>query len=490
MRLLDALMPSRRDSRPYSLEQFVADTSFGWNGTQFGSFGLGGPLQTLYGSNPAEPIGGDFVSLVQSGLKACGPVASVEDFRVKVLSEARFVFQQLRSGRPGDIFGSRQLELLEAPWVGGTTGDLIAKMLQYADFAGNAFAFRGADEVILLRPDWVDIVLEPRPVMVGGKVRQVGWRRLAYAYWEGGRASGVDPVVFAPSELAHFAPVPDPLSSWRGMSWLTPIVREIQSDGQASRHKQAFLENSAMPNLVVSLDKSVTAEQFKAFKAEMEKKHRGPDKAGATLYLGGGADVTVAGKDMKELDFTGIVGKGETRIANAGGIHPVVLGFSEGLAGSSLNAGNYDSAKRMTVDRTLRPLWRNLAGSLQILFPPPKLGSSGQPLPPARLWYDTRDVAFLRDDAANVANIQQAEATTIGQLVMSGFTPESATAAVLANDWKVLVHSGLYSVQLQPAGAVQAPSVTTPPARAAFPAGDFMDIDVDEYDYGLMEVTR
>ena len=34
----------------------------------------------------------------------------------------------------------------------------------------------------------------------------------------------------------------------------------------------------------------------------------------------------------------------------------------------------------------------------------------------------------------------------------AGFTPESAIAAVQANDMSLLVHTGLFSVQLQPPG--------------------------------------
>lgn len=462
MGLIDRLWPRSevRDARPYNLEQWVSDLSFGFGGAMFGGFGVGGPVQTTYGKNPAEPIGQDFASLVQSAYKACGPVMAVENFRLKVLSEARFLFQRMRGGRPGDTFWSSDLQLLEEPWVGGTTGDLIAKLLQHADFAGNGFVFRDTNELILLRPDWVDIVLEERPVMVNGMVQQVGWRRLGYAYWEGGRSQSRTPVIFMPGELAHFAPIPDPLASWRGMSWLTPIIREIQADRQATQHKSAWWENAAMPNLAVSLDKAVTPEQFRAFKAEMDAKHAGPSKAGKTLYLGGGADVTVVGKDMKEADFGNVIGKGETRIANAGGIHPVVLGFSEGLQGSGLNAGNYDSAKRSTVDGTLRPLWRNLSGSLQVLFKPPP-SPDGRQYTPARLWYDTRDVAFLRDDAANVAQIQQSEAVVIRQLLDAGFTPDSVKAAVMAADWDLLEHSGYFSVQLQELGNSQSSSNTS-----------------------------
>lgn len=486
MGLLDVFWPRRgevRDTRPYSLEQWMSDVSFAFGGTMFGGFGLGGGMQTSYGKNPAEPIGQDFVSLVQQGLKGCPPVASVENFRTRVLSEARFVFQRIQGGRPGDIFGSAELALLEEPWPGGTTGDFIGKYVTHADFAGNGFAYRDVSELLILRPDWVDVVLEKRIITMADRREHVGYRRLAYAYWEGGRSAEGKPVVFAPGEIAHFAPLPDPLASWRGMAWPTPVIREMQADGQATRHKSAFLENSAMPNLVVSLDKALTPEQFKAFKAEMEKKHVGPTKTGKTLYLGGGADVTVVGKDMKELDFTSLVGKGETRIANAGGIHPAVLAFSEGLQGSSLNAGNYGAAKRSTVDGTLRPTWRNLAGSLQVLFRPPRTGASGQTLPPARLWYDVRDVAFLRDDAQDVAQIQTAEATTIRTLLDAGFTPDSVKAAVLANDWSVLQHSGLYSVQLRPPGPEGTPA-PTPPARAV--TRDVLFEDLDD----LTEVIR
>jgi hypothetical protein len=37
-------------------------------------------------------------------------------------------------------------------------------------------------------------------------------------------------------------------------------------------------------------------------------------------------------------------------------------------------------------------------------------------------------------------------------LIATGFTPESSVKAVLAEDFSILVHSGLVSVQLQPPG--------------------------------------
>ena len=57
-----------------------------------------------------------------------------------------------------------------------------------------------------------------------------------------------------------------------------------------------------------------------------------------------------------------------TRLAAAAGIPPVVVGFSEGMQGSSLNAGNYSAARRRMADGTMRPLWRNAARSLATLL--------------------------------------------------------------------------------------------------------------------------
>ena len=47
--------------------------------------------------------------------------------RILLFSEARFQFQQLRAGRPGDLFGTPTLAVLEEPWIGASTGDLLVR---------------------------------------------------------------------------------------------------------------------------------------------------------------------------------------------------------------------------------------------------------------------------------------------------------------------------------------------------------------------------
>jgi hypothetical protein len=808
MRFLDAILPTARTTpgrdleKRYSFDQWANDT------IKFGGLNYSGsPIQTLYGKTPAEHIGSDFAGLVRGALQMSGPVSAVEMVRLMVFSEARFQWQRINNGRPGDLFGTQELGILETPWAGGTTGDLLARMILDADFAGSSYNTRIGDEVVRLRPDWVDIVLAPRDTAFG----QVGLKCAGYAYYNDGDRKKT-PVIFLPEEVAHFAPYPDPLANYRGMSWLTPVVREIQSDRAATQHKLKFFENAAAqpytsgmltpqgwaqmgdikigdevigpdgkaravlgvypqgekdiykltfasgvtteccedhvwqvsnaydrkrgtsrlmtlkeilkdgvryesgtakwaipltdpvefanpapltvepyllglllgdgsfrsngqgsggvtlavtacdadetaqalapvlpegvsitrrdrggwaefyfrgvggpkvnpltqavkdlglfdvpgydktipaaymtalisdriallqglidsdgsietrqhgvrftttsqalaeqlaqlvrslggtasvkddgrngqpthrdrwnvrigllpewivparlsrkrdayrpnsrakdrcltltsvelvrraeaqcikvdaadglyvtdgfivthntPNLAVSMAKEVTSEQFGEFVEQMDRSHNGTENAYKTLYTAGGADVTVIGADFKQLDFKATQGAGETRIAAAAGVGAILANLSEGMQGSSLNAGNYQAAKRRFADGTMRPLWRNAAASLAVLIKPPPGG--GQ----VRLTFDDRDIAFLREDQRDVAEIQAKEAQTMRTLTDAGWTPESVKAAIQNDgDWSQLVHSGLFSVQLQPPG-----TASTPPAAPA-----------------------
>jgi hypothetical protein len=242
------------------------------------------------------------------------------------------------------------------------------------------------------------------------------------------------------------------------MAWLTPVIREIQADGAATGHKLKFWENAASPNLAVSL--AITDPvAFNAFVDKMDEQHQGWQNAYKTLYTGAGADVTVIGANMQQMDFANVIGQGETRLAAAAGVPPSVAGLSEGLQGSSLNAGNFGAARRQFADTTLADLWGNVSGSLEILVPPPHDA--------ARLWYDIRDIPFLREDLKDRAAIQQSLAQAIRELFMAGFSPDSIVAAVSADDLTLLVHTGTYSVQVQSPGvtSTKLPSaVDEPPA--------------------------
>jgi hypothetical protein len=201
--------------------------------------------------------------------------------------------------------------------------------------------------------------------------------------------------------------------------------------------------------MVVSFDKDVKIPDLMKFKEIFEEEHVGWENAYKALLLGGGADATVVGSNFEQMTFTELVGATETRIASAAGVPPIIAGFSKGL--ESATYSNYGQARRRFADGTMHPLWQNVAGSFEPLVGRPRNDNR------VRLWYDATDVPFLREDEKDAAAIQGQRAQTIRQLVDAGYSPESVVAAVEANDFRLLVHSGLYSVQLQPPGTGQAP---------------------------------
>lgn len=405
-----------------------------------------------------EEIESSFEGYVRGAYKSNGIVFACIQARARAFSEARFQFQQMTGGRPGNLFGTPELALLEEPWPNGTTGELLVRMEQDASLAGNFFATvseaGGTRRIRRLRPDFVTIVTgspNDDPFSIDAKV-------IGYIYEP--RRGEKKPVLLTPEQVVHWSPIPDPEAQWRGMSWLTPVLREIEGDTAATRHKLKYFENGATASFVVTYDSAISEPAFRAFVSAFNEAHQGADNAYKTIHLGGGADVKTVGADLKQLDFKVTQGAGETRIAAAAGAHPVIVGLSEGMAGSSLNQGNFEAAKRLFADITIRPNWRSASAALAKFAPPP----SG-----ARLWYDDRDIPFLKEDQQDAAQILAANAAAMRQLLDAGFAADDVVRAVTSGDLSTLAgkHTGLFSVQLRPAGAEDAPPLDPAVVNAA-----------------------
>jgi phage portal protein BeeE len=410
-----------------------------------------------------ERIENDFEGYVGSALKANVVVAACLARRSQVFSQGRFAYRRWVNGSPGDPFTTGALDLLQSPWPNGTTGELLARMEQDASLAGNFYAttvdYEGprkdgvrqarigkaatgaSRRIVRLRPDWVTLVIDAP----SGNPYDLDARVVAYEYQVpsgyGGRA---EPTLLLPSEVAHYSPLPDPVARFRGMSWLTPALREILADKAGTDLKRAYYSQGMTPGMVVKGIRAANPEKFAEAVDMMEARHAGARNAFRTLYLADGADAMALGADLKQLDLKTIQGSGETRIAVAAGVPAAILGISEGLAGSTLNAGNFTAAKRLFAETTMQDLWDIAAASLTNLATPP----AG-----AELMVDGRWIPFLREDAKDRSAIQDQEAQTIRTLVDAGFEPKSIIAALGNNDWSQLKHSGLYSVQLREPGS-------------------------------------
>jgi hypothetical protein len=414
----------------HEMRSIGMDDWIAWNGHQYP---LGLP-QTIHGDKEPPPT--SYEAYATQMLAANPVVWSAVDKRKAVFSQIRYRYRRLSTG---EMFGRDGLRILDEPYPGGDLHKLLVKMIIHADCGGNAYPLRvpGTDRVSLMRPDYVTIIL-------GSQLRKddpylaEDAELVGYMY----TPPGGKPALYFPDEAGHLSFMPDPLATFRGMSWMTPVVRDVMGDKLMSEHKLKFFEQGATPNMIIKFDVSQTMAQVKAFKELAEENSRGVLDAYRTLYLGGGADATLVGANLQQLDFAQTVGKAETRILMAAGVHAAMAGASEGMEGSALNAGNFKSVSRMFSDVHLQDMWLSGATALAPLVPRE---------PGAVLAPDDEHIKFLQDDAKDQAEIQFTQARAITLYVREGFKWESAVRATKTNDVNQLEHSGLMSVQLQPA---------------------------------------
>jgi phage portal protein BeeE len=368
--------------------------------------------------------------------------------RLNLFSEAEFKFQNLTDK---SLFGTPALSVLENPWPNGSTGELLARMEQDASHAGNAYIRNAGPQLERLRPDWTTIISE----LVADPVTDDVFRR-AVGYWydpngmDGDRKAAFYPV----GEVAHWSPIPDPMATFRGMSWLTPVLREVDADTAMTDYKRVYLTNAATPNLLIKYDRKIKQESLDRLSAQLEARHGGVSNAFRTLILDEGADVTAIGHTFEQMAYTATQSAGENRILLASGVPAIVAGVQAGLDASTYS--NYGSAMRAFADLRMRPNWRTACAALAPLVQVP--GGS-------KLWYDAANISALQEGQKERADTMAVLATAASSLIAAGYEPVSVNAALAASDITLAKHTGMVSVQLQPPG-----EVTQPPPMKALPA--------------------
>ena len=427
--------PAPPSESRYSFNQWVQDSAnVAFDGHRYTS------VPTTYGEHAGERIEGNFDGIVQGAYKTGGIVFACAMVRMQVFSQTRFAFARYDQGVRLDPFTTDALGLLENPWPNGSTAELLARMEQDVSLAGNFYATVVDGQIKRLPPDEVIIVSGSQrdPNVMNALEAQV----VGYLYQPGGPGSTEPSTMLMPEQVCHWSPIPDPLAFWRGMSWVTPILRDVEGDKAAADHKLKFFQQGATPNMVVTLDKSISEDSFKAFKEIMEQSSSGLENAYKTLYLGGGADVEVVGQSFEQMSFKATIGSGETRIAASAGVPPVLVGLSEGLQAATYS--NYGQARRRFADITMEHLWAGSATALESLIVVPEF---------AELIHDTRGMPFLREDEKDAAEIQSLQSSAMRQLIDGGFDPQTVITAVNTHNWNLLRHTDLVSVQLQPPGS-------------------------------------
>ncbi len=410
-------------------------------------FAYAGNQYTLPGAQ-IEDTPATFMAQVQQIGRTHGIVAAAVAARAAVLSQIEFAWRDNspEADTTGQLVDGPGLSTLNRPPL-MTRQALLTLAESHVSYAGISY-FTRRDGFRLLRPDLVDALIEGPET--AEQVRDGEGELVGYAYFRRGRDNTPD--TYTVDEVAAWVPEPDPIFWWRGQSWVTGIVRDVQLDRQMSHYVENFLENSATPNIIIKPDARLSVDQVKEFRKEYDRKQIGSGAAGRTLWLGGGSDIEVVGSTIDKLSVRELQGGAETRVSVRSGVPAPLLGIREGMQGSSLNAGNYGQTRRLWADRHLAPHADSLCATLERLF---------RWQPSKELTYNPDRVLLLQEDRKDAAEILSTQATAINTLVAAGFTPESAERAIRTGNTAVLDHTGLTSVQLLPPGTTGEPSAPT-----------------------------
>lgn len=427
-----------------------------------------------YGEPNAEKVLTSFDEYARRAYGGNAAVHGIINAQLRLFAEARF---RLRDADK-KLHDHECLHLLEHPWPNGTTGDLLARMRQDATLAGNAYVRRVGDgQLERLRPDWVTIVSwvrdgtsEGQETPDGRQLREV----IGFLYEPLGDTER-EPEFYPVEEVAHWAPTPDPMANWRGMSPITPAIKEINADLAMTEHRDKFFRNAATPNLILKYANKLGPEQRNRIRDAVAARHGGPSNAGGTLVLDEGADPMIVGSQFRDSQFDEVMAAGENRIAVALGVPAIVAGLKQGQDAAAWSM--YKQALRAFGDVHMRPDWRSVCAALAAIVDVPE-GMT--------LWYDTSDISALQEGEQEQAAVLQTQLAAISTAITAGFKPDTATAAVIAGDLALLEHTGMVSVQMH--------DPTAPPPEAAgagdpAAAGDDVDED-DQADEDEKETRR
>jgi phage portal protein BeeE len=394
---------------------------------------------STYGDPNMEQVLPTFLSYAQRAYAGNSIVFGAILARIALFSEATFAFQDLSDGH---LYGSFEtdgrrpgLSKLENPWPGGTSGELFARAEQDASIAGNFYARDLGTRLERLRPDRVTIISQLLADEQGRPYREV----VGYGYDREG--AGRPTELYDVDEVRPWAPIPDPMADFRGMSWLTPIVREIEADQGMTEYKIQYLQHAATPNMQIVYDKALKPETITSLEDRIAARHGGVGNAFKTMVLDQGADVKMVGNSMEQASFATVQAAGENRILIASGVPGIVVGSKEGLMAATYS--NYSQAMRRFTDLTVWPLWRSFCAAMAPLVSVP--GGS-------RLWFDTRHIAALQAGEQERAAVTNTKSASITAFIAAGFTPESAVAAVNSDALQLLEYGGPPAAVEPPAG--------------------------------------
>ncbi len=355
---------SFRQRMGVALARFASKMVWGRAGTGPGSYsGYGGLLGMLYGAlgqlgttNYAKLVGDPALT---SSVSIC--LNWIADQFPEPTLQAAYRF---RNGNTRPIPEHPLPALIDNPNPYYDGDDLWQATATDYSIDGNAFWYkaRGSNGVGSVRelyhlPYWQ---VKPR---ADNEHEEISW----YEY----RVDG-ESIRLERSEIVHFRFGKDPYRRGRGISRLTPLLREIFTDSQAASYTAGLLHNMGVPGVLLQpkalKDDSISVvvdpesrEQLESLWGEFTG-----DNVGRPLIPSVPLEVVPLALNPAEMNLGELMTVPVTRVCSALRLHPAIVNLGQGASPSAFdNGGQHAEARRAGYQDCILPMQKSFARTLE-----------------------------------------------------------------------------------------------------------------------------
>ncbi len=172
-------------------------------------------------------------------------------------------------------------------------------------------------------------------------------------------------IPFAPEEVIHLK-MPNPMTPFRGMSPVTPLLIDLDSHRYASEFNRNFFLNDATPNGIIKLPGGLTDEEFQSIVIRWNEQYRGVANANKTAFVEEGVwqNTTIS---MRDMQFPELRRVSVETIREAFGFPKFKLGVVDDVNRATADASEVMYARSLLVPR-LERIKQALNSSLLPLF--------------------------------------------------------------------------------------------------------------------------
>ena len=149
----------------------------------------------------------------------------------------------------------------------------------------------------------------------------------------------------------------------KGLSPLAVLFKTIMADNAATEMLTKFFEKGTVVSGVLKTDQNLSPESAQTIRDRWLTQHSGGANWWDIAVLGNGAEYKSSLMTFKDMDFTNIDGRNESRICMAIRVPPILLNAKVGLSVSTYS--NYEQSQSAFYDDPIQPDWKYLSKEIQ-----------------------------------------------------------------------------------------------------------------------------